>query len=406
MAAKGAGKAVDALTEKEAAGELARLADEIAGHDRRYHGEDAPTISDADYDALRLRNLAIEARFPKLKRSNSPTERVGAAPQAKFAEARHSVPMLSLENAFSDDDVRDFVEQMYRFLGRRGDDPIALTAEPKIDGLSTSVRYERGKLVLGATRGDGVTGEDVTANVRTIKDIPQKLPAGAPDVVEVRGEIYLGKKDFLKLNAQQEKDGKPLYVNARNTAAGSLRQKNPQVTASRPLRFFAYAWGEMSADCRPRRKAASSPRSASGAFKSIRSCGFAAMSTRRSMHIAAIEKKRAGLDYDIDGVVYKVDSIGAPGAPRLPDAEPALGDRPQVPGREGNDGTRSHRYPGRPHRGAHAGGASEAGQCRRRHRGQRNAPQRGLHPRLRRAMAKCCAPTTRGGRSTSVSATR
>lgn len=308
MAAKTVAKPVETLTEKEAAGELARLADEIAAHDRRYHGEDAPVISDAEYDALRLRNLAIEARFPKLKRSDSPTERVGAAPQAKFAEARHSVPMLSLENAFTEDDVRDFVDQMFRFLGRPKDDPIALTAEPKIDGLSSSLRYEKGKLVLGATRGDGVTGEDVTANVRTIRDIPQFLPSGAPDIVEVRGEIYLGKKDFLKLNAQQEKEGKPLYVNARNTAAGSLRQKNPQVTASRPLRFFAYAWGEMSglpADTQ------------TGVVAAFGKWGFPVnplMRLCRNVDEAleayrAIEKKRAGLDYDIDGVVYKVDSL-------------------------------------------------------------------------------------------------
>ncbi len=301
-------KSVDALTLTEAAAELERLANEIAEHDRRYHQEDAPIITDAAYDALRARNAAIEARFPDLKRPDSPSERVGAVPTGRFAEVRHAVAMLSLENAFNEDDVRGFLEGMYRFLGRSKDDPIALTAEPKIDGLSMSLRYEFGRLTLGATRGDGVTGEDVTANVRTIRDIPHDLPKGVPDVVEARGEIYLGKTDFAKLNAAQEKAGKALYVNPRNTAAGSLRQKDPEVTASRPLRFFAYGWGEISAEPADTQM---------GMVALFAEWGLPVNSLMRRCRtideaLAAyreIERKRGALDYDIDGVVYKVDSL-------------------------------------------------------------------------------------------------
>ncbi len=303
-------KPVDDLTEAEAAAELARLATAIAEADKLYYQEDAPKLTDAEYDALRQRNAAIEARFPALKRPDSPSEKVGAAPTGRFAEVRHSVPMLSLENAFDEADVRDFLNQMYRFLGRSPEDePIVLTAEPKIDGLSMSLRYEAGQLVLGLTRGDGVSGEDVTANVRTIRDIPQSLPKGVPDVVEVRGEIYLGKADFAALNAAQEKAGKPLYVNPRNTAAGSLRQKNPEVTASRPLRFFAYAWGEMSAMPADTQM---------GMVEVFASWGFPVNPLMRRCETvdaalaahAEIEKQRASLDYDIDGVVYKADSLG------------------------------------------------------------------------------------------------
>jgi DNA ligase (NAD+) len=299
-------KPVEELTEAEAAAEHDRVSGEIAAHDRRYYQEDAPVISDAAYDELRRRLNAIEARFPALKSAVSVS--VGAAPSAKFAPVRHAVPMLSLENAFGEDDVRDFVEQMYRFLGRSRDDPIAFTAEPKIDGLSSSLRYEKGRLVLGATRGDGVTGEDVTANVRTIGDIPQSLPKGVPDIVEVRGEIYLGKKDFEKLNAQQAREGKPLYVNPRNTAAGSLRQKDPKVTASRPLRFFAYTWGEMSA----------MPADTQiGMVEAFAAWGFPVNPLIRRCETIdealvtyrGIEKQRARLDYDIDGVVYKVNAL-------------------------------------------------------------------------------------------------
>jgi len=307
-----ADKPVGELSEVEAAAELARLAGEIAAHDRRYYQKDAPSVSDATYDALRQRNQAIEARFPALKRGDSPSARVGAAPSGKFAEVRHSVPMLSLENAFDEDDVRDYLNGMYRFLGRPQDEPIALTAEPKIDGLSMSLRYEERQLVLGLTRGDGITGEDVTANVRTIGDIPHALPKQAPELVEVRGEIYLGKKDFALLNAKQEKEGKPLYVNPRNTAAGSLRQKDPGVTATRPLRFFAYTWGEISD------LPVDSQMGMVAAFEEwsfpvnplMRRCADIdeALAAYRD-----IEKQRASLDYDIDGVVYKADSLALQG---------------------------------------------------------------------------------------------
>ena len=299
---------VERLSEGEAAAELARLAEEIAGHDRRYYQDDAPSISDAEYDALRRRNQAIEERFPALKREDSPSKQVGAAPTGRFATVRHAIPMLSLENAFNDDDVRDFVRQMDRFLGRSSEDPIALVAEPKIDGLSISLRYEQGHLALGITRGDGVEGEDVTANVRTIAEIPHHLPDDAPEIVEIRGEIYLGKKDFVVLNAEQEKAGKPLYVNPRNTAAGSLRQKDPTVTASRPLRFFAYAWGEMSA---------MPAETQMGMVAAFAKWGFpvnpltwrCATVEEALAHYRDIEAKRATLDHDIDGVVYKADAL-------------------------------------------------------------------------------------------------
>ncbi len=301
-------KPVEALDEAEAAAELARLAAEIAGHDRRYYQDDAPTVSDAEYDALRQRNLAIEARFPALKVAESPSARVGARPSGRFREARHALPMLSLENAFSDDDVRDFVDQIYRFLGRSRDEAIPLTAEPKIDGLSMSLRYEDRRLVLGATRGDGVVGEDVTANVRTISDIPQTLPKGAPDVVEVRGEIYLRKADFAELNRRQAELGAELYVNPRNTAAGSLRQKDPAVTASRPLRFFAYTWGEISA------LPADTQMGMVAAFKAWKFPVNPLMQLCETVEAAlavyrAIERQRASLAYDIDGVVYKVNDL-------------------------------------------------------------------------------------------------
>ncbi len=301
-------KPVEDLSEAEAAAELKRLAGEIASHDRRYYEQDAPTVTDAEYDALRRRNAAIEARFRDLKRSDSPTDRVSGAPSGKFATVRHAVPMLSLEKAYTDDDVRGFIEQVQRFLGLKRDEAVALTAEPKIDGLSISLRYVDRKLVQGATRGDGVSGEDVTANVRTIRDIPQSLPKAAPDLIEVRGEIYFRKEDFLELNRQQTAAGAEPYANARNTAAGSLRQKDPAVTASRPLRFFAYAWGESStlpADTQ------------FGVVEAFGKWGFPVNPLmRRSAGVAEalavyaeIERQRASLPYDIDGVVYKVDSL-------------------------------------------------------------------------------------------------
>src|SRR5262245_13043946 len=232
--------AVEDLTLEDAAAELERLAKEIARNDALYHGKDQPEISDADYDALKRRNDAIEARFPELIREDSPSRHVGAAPSNTFAPVVHSRPMLSLDNTFSQEDVRDFVASVYRFLGRLPDNSIAFTAEPKIDGLSMSIRYENGKLVTAATRGDGTTGENVTANIRTIKEIPNELPKGVPAIVEVRGEVYMAKSDFQALNAQMEAEGKQTYVNPRNTAAGSLRQLDAKVTASRKLKFFAY----------------------------------------------------------------------------------------------------------------------------------------------------------------------
>lgn len=300
--------AVEDLSEEQARVELARLAEEIARHDALYHGKDRPEISDADYDALKRRNDAIEARFPALIRPDSPSQRVGAAPSVTFAPVVHARPMLSLDNTFSDEDVADFVASVYRFLGRLPDDSIAFTAEPKIDGLSMSIRYENGRLVTAATRGDGTTGENVTANILTIPEIPRQLPAGAPSVVEVRGEVYMAKSAFLALNAQMEAEGKPLYVNPRNTASGSLRQLDPKVTASRKLKFFAYAWGEMSdmpADTQM------------GMVEKFREWGFPVNPLMKRLtstaavldHYRQIGLMRADLDYDIDGVVYKVDRL-------------------------------------------------------------------------------------------------
>jgi DNA ligase (NAD+) len=310
MAAKDTAKlAVDDLTEKQAKAEHARLAAEIGGHDRRYYQDDAPSVSDAEYDALRRRYGAIEARFPQLRTLESLTQRVGAAPSGRFAKVRHAVPMLSLDNAFAEEDVVDFVGRIRRFLRLPDDEEIAFSAEPKIDGLSMSLRYEDGALVTGATRGDGSEGEDVTANVKTLEDVPKRLKGrGVPKICEVRGEVYMTKAAFLELNRKQAEAGKPLYVNPRNTAAGSLRQLDPTITASRPLGFFAYAWGEMSempADTQ------------SGMIKWLASCGFKTNPlTKMCRSVEAllefhrkIEAERATLDYDIDGVVYKVDRL-------------------------------------------------------------------------------------------------
>tara|TARA_R110002020_G_scaffold48286_6_gene137675 strand:- start:40038 stop:42143 length:2106 start_codon:yes stop_codon:yes gene_type:complete len=301
-------KPVDVLSEAEAKAELARLAVEIARHDEAYHRQDAPIVSDAVYDALKQRNLAIEHRFPHLKLAESPTDKVGAAVAEGFGKITHKVSMLSLDNAFNDEDVRDFVNSVYRFLGQLPDNSIAFTAEPKIDGLSMSIRYEDGKLVTAATRGDGTTGENVTANVKTISEIPNTLPAGAPSVVEVRGEVYMAKADFLTLNERMAADGKPVYVNPRNTAAGSLRQLDASVTASRKLRFFAYAWGDMSempADTQH------------GMIEVFHDWGFPVNPLTRRLdsiealidHYNEIGIARADLAYDIDGVVYKVDRL-------------------------------------------------------------------------------------------------
>jgi DNA ligase (NAD+) len=297
------------LSESNAKAEHARLAAEIAAHDRRYYQEDAPSVSDAAYDALRRRYTAIEARFPQLRTLESLTQRVGAAPSARFAKVRHAVPMLSLDNAFTDEDVVDFVGRIRRFLRLAEDEEIAFSAEPKIDGLSMSLRYQGGALVTGATRGDGTEGEDVTANVKTLQDIPKRLKGkGVPAVCEVRGEVYMTKAAFLELNRKQAEAGKQLYVNPRNTAAGSLRQLDPTITASRPLGFFAYAWGamsEMPADTQ------------SGMIKWFEACGFQTNPLTRMCRSVEellkfhrqIEAQRASLDYDIDGVVYKVDRL-------------------------------------------------------------------------------------------------
>jgi DNA ligase (NAD+) len=310
MAPKDAARiAVDELTAAQAKAEHARLEAEIAAHDRRYYQDDAPSVSDAEYDRLRQRYSAIEARFPQLRTTTSLTQRVGAAPSARFAKVRHSLPMLSLDNAFAEDDVRDFVGRIRRFLRLSDDEDIAFSAEPKIDGLSMSLRYERGTLVTGATRGDGNEGEDVTANIRTLADVPQRFKgSGIPAICEVRGEVYMTKHAFLALNKRQAETGGQIFANPRNSAAGSLRQKDPSITASRPLGFFAYAWGEMSempADTQ------------SGMIKWFEACGFKTNPlTRLCRGLDAllkfhreIEAQRGTLDYDIDGVVYKVDRL-------------------------------------------------------------------------------------------------
>ena len=304
---------VEKLSELEASAELAYLAAELARHDALYHGKDAPEVSDADYDALKRRNDAIETAFPDLVRADSPSKKVGFAPLPTFAPIVHARPMLSLDNTFSDDDVRDFVASVYRFLGHLPDDSIAFTAEPKIDGLSMSIRYEGGKLKTAATRGDGTTGENVTANILTIKEIPNSLPAGVPDVVEVRGEVYMAKSDFLALNAQMEAEGKQTYVNPRNTASGSLRQLDANVTTKRKLRFFAYALGEVSNGGQATRIADTQ----FGIVEKFKEWGLPVNPFMKRFtsaqevieHYTQIGIARPDLDYDIDGVVYKVDRL-------------------------------------------------------------------------------------------------
>jgi DNA ligase (NAD+) len=298
---------VEELSEAEAANRLMRLAKEIARHDKLYHDRDAPEISDAEYDALVRENRALEERFPQLVRADSPSKRLGAAPTSGLAKVAHARPMLSLDNAFSDEEVYEFVARVRRFLNLPPDEQIALTAEPKIDGLSCSLRYEQGRLVLGATRGDGTTGEDVTANVRTIHDIPQSIVDG-PDVLEVRGEVYMSKADFEALNERQEASGGKIFANPRNAAAGSLRQKDPGITAARPLRFLAHGWGEVSEPLATMQLLA---------MKKLESLGFPVSDLLKRCetveealaHYRAIEKARADLPFDIDGVVYKVGRI-------------------------------------------------------------------------------------------------
>ena len=301
-------KPIETLTLEEAATESKRLAAEVARHDELYHGKDAPEISDAEYDALRRRLLVLEEAYPELASETSPTRSVGATPSGTFSEVRHAKPMLSLDNVFSDEDVADFVGSVRRFLSLTAEAELVFTAEPKIDGLSMSLRYEKGRLVTAATRGDGTTGENVTANIRTIDEIPDELPAGVPDVIEVRGEVYMRRDDFMALNARMAENGQPAFANPRNSAAGSLRQKNPEVTKSRPLKFFAYAWGETSAPL------------AETQFDAVRRLGAWGFRTNDQMVRCAslddmlaqyrrIEAMRSALPYDIDGVVYKVDRL-------------------------------------------------------------------------------------------------
>ncbi len=297
---------IDALDAAQAKMELARLADALAAANLAYHGNDAPKLSDAEYDALKARNIAIEARFPALKLPNSLSDKVGSAPAEGFGKVKHALPMLSLENAFADDEVVEFVERVRKYLGHTG--PLAFTAEPKIDGLSLSLRYENGVLIQAATRGDGETGENVTENAFTIADIPQRL-VHAPKVLEVRGEVYMSHADFSDLNRRQTARGDKVFANPRNAAAGSLRQLDASITRGRPLRFLAYAWGEVS-----------EPLAATQlqAIQRLHDLGFQTnpltlkCDTAQDMiaHYRQIEAQRATLDYDIDGVVYKIDDLG------------------------------------------------------------------------------------------------
>jgi DNA ligase (NAD+) len=303
--AQGLEKDVEAMSEAEAKVELARLAALLLAANTAYHTKDAPEISDAEYDAAKRRNLALEARFPALKRADSPSDQVGAEVAEGFGKIAHEVRMLSLENAFEDEDVEEFEDRIRKYLGHAG--PLAFTAEPKIDGLSLSLRYENGVLIQAATRGDGETGENVTENARTIADIPQRL-TGAPEVLEVRGEVYMSHADFQALNQRQEQRGGKLFANPRNAAAGSLRQLDAAITAARPLRFFAYAWGAVSEPLAETQMAA---------IERLKSLGFVvnpltilcSNAAELLAHYQKIGAERAGLGYDIDGVVYKVDDL-------------------------------------------------------------------------------------------------
>jgi len=298
---------VDDLNEAEAKAELADLAQALAQANTAYHTKDAPDLSDADYDSLKRRNAAIEARFPKLKRTDSPSEQVGGPLAEGFGKITHEVRMLSLGNAFDNEDVQEFDARIRKYLGLGGDDKLHYTAEPKIDGLSLSLRYEKGALVHAATRGDGATGENVTANARMIASIPQQLD-GAPDVLEVRGEVYMSHADFAALNARQEEAGAKTFANPRNAAAGSLRQLDANITKARPLEFFAYAWGALSAPLAETQMKA---------ITRLSELGFSTNPLTKRCdgpqalmeHYAQIEAQRATLGYDIDGVVYKVDDL-------------------------------------------------------------------------------------------------
>ncbi|MEX3315575.1 NAD-dependent DNA ligase LigA [Sulfitobacter sp. PS-8MA] len=298
---------VAALDRTQAEAELARLAEVLSAANVAYHTDDAPEISDAEYDALKRRNAEIEARFPDLKRSDSPSEQVGAAVAEGFSKIRHAVPMLSLANAFEAEEVTEFDARIRKYLGLGSDAPLAYTAEPKIDGLSLSLRYEKGKLVQAATRGDGAVGENVTANARTIADVPQQI-TDAPELLEVRGEVYMSHADFAALNDRQAAAGGKTFANPRNAAAGSLRQLDAEITRARPLRFFAYAWGALSAPLAETQK---------GAIDRLEELGFATNPltalcdgpSAMIAHYEKIEEQRATLGYDIDGVVYKVNDL-------------------------------------------------------------------------------------------------
>src|SRR6201996_7030540 len=299
---------IEDLTETEAAAELQLLSEAIAHHDAAYHRHDAPEISDAEYDGLRQRNAKIEARFPALIREDSPSSRVGSAPESGFAKLKHRVPMLSLDNAMNAEDFHEFCARARRFLGRAGDAPLTFVAEPKIDGLSISLTYEHGRFVRGATRGNGTEGEDVTANLRTIDTVPEKLKGHAPALIEIRGEVFMTKADFLKMNEAQAAAGHKVFANPRNAAAGSLRQLDPKITAERPLSLFAYAQGESSepvADTHWHY------------LQRLRDWGFKVNPLSRLLSSEAeaatfqseIALERSGLGYDIDGVVYKLDDL-------------------------------------------------------------------------------------------------
>ena len=288
---------------------LTFLKQEIKAADAFYYQDDAPVMSDAAYDDLRQELIALETEYPHLITKDSPTQSVGAKPSGKFGKITHSVSMLSLDNAFTDEDVADFCAKVKRFLSLDEDAPMAFTAEPKIDGLSAALRYENGKLITGATRGDGKVGEDVTANLSTVANIPKTLSGtGWPDVLEVRGEVYIDHADFKTMNIAQVKAGKEPYKNPRNAAAGSLRQIDPSVTASRPLKFFAYTWGEISAPIGSTQMQAVE-RFAQWGFDTNPQMKFHSGPAEMIAHYHEIEQKRAGLGYDIDGVVYKVNDL-------------------------------------------------------------------------------------------------
>src|SRR5256714_2250494 len=316
--------AVENMTPRQAEREHTRLEVEIKAHDERYYQKDAPTVSDAEYDALRQRYNAIEAKFPDLRTLDSLSRKVGAAPTRGFAKVRHAVPMLSLGNAFSAEEVAEFVDRVRRFLNLKESDALVFTAEPKIDGLSMSLRYEDGALVIAATRGDGEEGEDVTANIKTLKEVPHQIKGkNPPAICEVRGEVYMTKTEFLELNKRQAEADEQVFANPRNSAAGSLRQKDAAITASRSLHFFAYAWGQMSA---------LPADTQSGMLKWLAASGFKTNALWKLCKSADellgfhrdIELKRATLDYDIDGVVYKVDRLDWQGRPGFVSRSPRL----------------------------------------------------------------------------------